>query len=174
MADVEGQAVSTDAKIVATVAQRRKPPPPPPREKMAHCLAKMESKRYSSWRERLTTEMTVVGTHMFDAASPRTYGMHYGIFSGLVCILIASAYCYMAGAYLTQEDGDGPSSLRAYFVDNRSFSTDFLRRWGADYGPATRNQAFRIVTYAWLHQNLLHFLGNLLIFGLVSFSLEHR
>lgn len=92
MADVEGQAVPTDAKIVATVAQRRRPPPPPPREKMARCLAKMESRRYSSWKERLTTEVTVVGTHLFDACSPRSYGSHYGIFSGLVCILIAAAY----------------------------------------------------------------------------------
>ena len=60
---------SAKARILAPVPQRRAPPPPPPRAKLASCLARMESRRYSSWRDRVQTELTVVGTHMFDACS---------------------------------------------------------------------------------------------------------
>ena len=91
-----------------------------------------------------------------------------------MCVLICAAFAYMSGAYLTDDDGSGPSTLHKYFIDNRSFEAGFLDRWGGEYGPSTRIQAYRIVTYGLLHQNVLHLLGNLLIFGLVGFSLEHR
>ena len=174
MEDVEQQPAPAQAKIMAPKGDRRAPPPPPPREKMARCLAKMQSRRYDSWKDRVSTELMVVGTHVFDRCTPASYGEHYAIFSGLVCITITLAFAYTAGAYLNADQGKGPSSLHHYFVDNLSLDAEFLRRWGGNYGPSTRNQAYRLITYSLLHQNLLHYVGNLLIFGLVGFSLEHR
>ena len=174
MEDVEQQPAPAQGKIMAAKGDRRAPPPAPPREKMARCLAKMQSRRYDSWKDRVSSELLVVGTHVFDRCTPATYGEHYAIFSGLVCITITLAFAFMAGAYLNADQGKGPGSLHHYFVDNLSLNAEFLRRWGGNYGPSTRNQAYRLITYSLLHQNLLHYVGNLLIFGLVGFSLEHR
>ena len=69
MPDIEQQGVGAKAKVMADPKQRRAPPPPPPREKMARCLAKMQSRRYDSWRDRVQSEMLVVGTHLFDLCS---------------------------------------------------------------------------------------------------------
>lgn len=176
MPDIEQQegAIAPEAKVMAPVKHRRAPPPPPPREKMAHCLAKMQSRRYDSWRDRVQSELLVVGTHLFDLCSSKTYGEHTAVFSGLMCALVTASFAYQAGAYLDPQQGRGPGTLHGYFVDNADLDAGFLRQWGASYGPDTRRQAYRILTYALLHQNLLHLVGNLLIFGLVGFSLEHR
>jgi hypothetical protein len=46
-------------------------PSRPPRPKYANALAKMQSRQYKSWGDRLSTEMFVVGTHLFDSCTPR-------------------------------------------------------------------------------------------------------
>ena len=43
------------------------------RPKMARALAKMESRRYSSWKDRASTELIVVGNHAFDIFTPKRY-----------------------------------------------------------------------------------------------------
>ena len=45
---------------------------PATRPRIAHALAKMESRRYSSWQDRASTELLVVGTHAFDQFTPKT------------------------------------------------------------------------------------------------------
>lgn len=144
------------------------------RPKMAHALAKMESRRYSSWQDRASTELMVVGNHAFDVFSPKTYGNHAAIFSISLAALICLSYAYCAGAFLGPSDSHGPSSIHDYFVDRRTFDAAFLRQWGGLFGPDTRRQAYRLVTYSFIHQTWVHLLGNLLVFGLVSCSLEHR
>lgn len=149
-------------------------PARPPRAKYARALAKMQSRQYNSWGDRLSTEMFVVGTHMFEACSVREYGDHRPVFSGVVIAVIALAYGAMAGAFLTNSQGSGPTAFHPYFTDNVSFSSQFLLQWGGMYGPQALDQPYRILTYAFSHQNVVHFISNALVFGLVSFSLEHR
>jgi len=80
----------------------------------------------------------------------------------------------MEGGFLGATDSHGPSSIRGYFLDKRTFDAAYLRQWGGLFGPDTRRQAYRLVTYAFVHQTAVHVAGNLLVFGLVSFSLERR
>jgi rhomboid protease GluP len=45
------------------------------------------------------------------------------------------------------------------------FTTDFVLRWGADYGPLTLNgQWWRVFTSMWLHGNILHIVSNMYCF----------
>ena len=91
-----------------------------------------------------------------------------------IAALICLAYAYSAGSFLGAADSHGPSSIPGYFLDKRTFDAAFLQQWGGLYGPDTKRQAYRLLTYALVHQTWVHLLGNLLVFGLVSFSLEHR
>ncbi len=149
-------------------------PETPGRPKLVAALAKMESRRYTSWKDRATTELMVVGTHTFDMFTPRRYGDHAAIFSLCMAALVVVSYAYCAGAFLGADDSHGPSSIHGYFLDKRTFDAAYLRQWGGLFGPETRRQAYRLVTYSLVHQTGVHLLGNLLVFGLVSFSLEHR
>lgn len=88
--------------------------------------------------------------------------------------LICLSFAFMTGAFLGAGDSHGPSSIGGYFLDRHTFDAVYLRQWGGLFGPDTRGQAYRIVTYAFVHQTFIHLLGNLLVFGLVSCSLEHR
>lgn len=144
------------------------------RPKMAHALAKMESRRYASWHERASTELMVVGNHAFDVFTPKSYGNHAAIFSISLAAFICLAYAFMAGGFLGPGDSHGPSSIRGYFFNRHTFDAHYLRQWGGLFGPETKRQAYRLVTYAFAHQTSVHLLGNLLVFGLVSCSLEHR
>lgn len=124
----------------------------PERPKLVAALAKMESRRYNSWQDRATTELIVVGTHAFDRFTPKKYGDHAAIFSISIAALIVVSYAYIAGAFLGPGQSHGPTSVREYFFDTRSFDAAYLRQWGGLFGPATKRQAYRLVTYALVHQ----------------------
>ena len=80
------------------------------------------------------------------------YGDHAAIFSFSVAALITIAYAYTSGAFLGPGESHGPTSVRKYFFDTVSFDAAYLRQWGALYGPATKQQAYRLVTYSLIHQ----------------------
>lgn len=170
MSDVETPAVSGTAVETPAVPDTV----PTARPIYASALAKMESRRYASLQDRATTEIMVVGTHAFDRFTPKKYGDHAALFSMCMSALIVVAWAYTAGGFLGPGETHGPTSVRKYFFDTVAFDASYLRQWGALFGPATKRQAYRLVTYAFVHQTFVHLLGNLLVFGLVSFSLEHR
>ena len=66
--------------------------------------------------------------------------------------LIVVAWAYTAGGFLGPGESHGPTSVRKYFFDTVAFDAAYLRQWGALYGPATNKQAYRLVTYSFIHQ----------------------
>ena len=96
-------------------------------------------------------------------ARPTSTGEHRSVFTPFLVFLMAITYAFMAGAYLTEGDGDSPHALHKYIINNAQFDARFLTTWGALHGPETFHQVYRLITYGLLHQSAIHCLSNLVV-----------
>ena len=135
---------------------------------------KRDKKEFVNLPDRLRGELLLNADKAFTYCTPHKYGEHRSVFTPFLVFLMAITYAFMAGAYLTEGDGDSPHALHKYIINNAQFDARFLTTWGALHGPETFHQVYRLITYGLLHQSSVHCLSNLVVITTFGVTMEHK
>ena len=136
--------------------------------------SKKNSREYNGVLDRARTELLVAGNRAFVYCTPHQYGSHRSVLTPILVLVMAMAYAYMTGAFLTDQQGDTPSSLHRYIINSTSFTADFLIRWGGLYGPNCVHEGYRLLTYSLIHENFIHCASNIIVVTTFGVSMEHK
>ena len=136
--------------------------------------SKRQNRDFGGAWDKAQTELLLAGNRASAYCSPHEYGNHRSVLTPVLILAMVLGYAYSAGAFLTDMQGNAPSTLHMYIVQSTQFDADFLIKWGGLYGPKCMGQVYRLVTYSLTHQSFIHCASNVVVIATFGVSMEHK
>lgn len=188
--DVMGPA---DDRFRALVLLEERVQDNPKRAKFVEAIRKKREQSFQGVSDRFRNELYLQSILIFDWCSPKERQKHV-IWVPVSISLMCSFFFFMAGAYPLHVLNEGYSTCKERWMVTPpgffhwitfgdfwcltpsawTFDSVFLRQWGGRYNPFMRHQAYRWLTYAFLHTGFPHLLTNLLLWSTAGWHLEKR
>lgn len=168
----------------------------PSRKYLAAALRKKQANQFSSFGDRILTEVFVLSERIFDWFSPVSEE-HHVILTPVICLCCLVAFVFMSGSYLSymqnaeQKACSNPSSMYGpsaivgwafgYFNGHWcltgaawQFGDAFTVSWGGRYTPLMSRRWYCFLLSALVHHSFLHLVSNLVLFLMLATEIERR
>eukprot|EP00210_Caulerpa_lentillifera_P008037 g7674.t1 len=156
--------------------------------RLLNAIDKHRAQKFDDNFDMVKTKFFLCGQWLFEAFSPPKYTKKPMLLTVLFPLVLILFFGFMAGEYSYWRDSQGhnnnsldykfgPEELSRWFVrsgSHRTFDDEFLIVWGARYLPRVTSESWRWLISMLIHENFAHLGGNILLFVLLSWSLESK
>lgn len=154
--------------------------------RLLNAIDKHRAQKYDDNLDMVKTKLFLCGQWFFEALTPPKYTKKPMLLTVLFPLILILFFGFMAGEYSFWRDRQGytttdyrfgPEELSRWFLKSdpwRTFDDEFLVLWGARYLPRVTSESWRWLISMLVHENFAHLGGNLLLFVLLSWSLESK
>lgn len=177
-----------DRRLASLVLLEERVADRPDRKRLVDAVRKKRERSFVGVKDRLRNEVFIQSLVVFDWCTPKEYQSHV-IWVPLAATVCCTLFFFMAGAYPLQVGGCNerwmvtPSGLGRWLIFGNSwcltdqawtFDGTYLYQWGGRYDLIMKAQAYRWITYAFLHTGIPHLLTNMLVWLTAGWHVERR
>lgn len=153
--------------------------------RLLRAIEKQKEDEFKGRLDAVKTRLFLVSQWIFEGLSPPKYTKKPMLFTVLFPLVLVLLFGFMAGEYpyWLETNGNpveyrfGPQELCTWVFRTESwrvFDDRFVIAWGARYLPLVESESWRWFVSLLVHEDFAHLGGNLLLFAVLSWSLESK